>query len=123
MSGARDIWDGKPVTFVEFSIRDGDWVGQGFDVSNTEGSYRLLSLAMRWAETGTRVFPDAEDIWALPYRHRVAISRLAAKAAYANGMLADDPDAIQPGDAIVADGAEVRLANGHDATEAAAPSP
>jgi hypothetical protein len=108
---ARDIWMERPVIFADFTIREGDWMHEGFEVGPIEGSYRLLSLSLRYADSNERVFPDSAPMWDLPYRYRAVLSRLSAKAAFACGMTNDDPENPAP-----------PPANGHDAN-AAAPSP
>lgn len=107
----RDIWDGRPVTFAEFSIREGKAVNAAFADGGEQGSYALLVLSMRWADTDQPVFAGIEEIEALPFRLRGALVRLSAKAARINGMGVDaDDDAL------------VHKSNGHDAGEAAGPS-
>ena len=107
----RDTWDGRPVKFVEFSIRDGKPVNAAFAESAEQGSYMLLVLSMQWADTGQPVFASIEEIEVLPFRRRTALVRLSNKAAITNGMGLDDDD-----DALV------RTTNGHDTSEAAGPS-
>jgi hypothetical protein len=106
----RDTWDGRPVKFVEFSIRDGKPVNAAFAESAEQGSYKLLVLSMQWADTGQPVFASIEEIEVLPFRRRTALVRLSNKAAITNGMGLDDDDAL------------VRTTNGHDTSEAAGPS-
>ena len=107
----RDVWDGRPVTFAEFTIREGKAVNEAFAQGGEAGSYMLLVLSLRWADTGEPVFADVDVIEALPFRLRNTLVRLSAKAATANGMgISADDDAL------------VRNANGHDAGEAAGPS-
>ena len=108
----RDVWDGRPVTFAEFSIREGKTVNEAFAEGGERGSYALLVLSMRWADSDQPVFASIEEIEALPFRLRGTLVRLSAKAATVNGMgiSADGDDAL------------VRNANGHDTGEAAGPS-
>jgi hypothetical protein len=107
----RDIWDGRPVTFAEFSIREGKPVNAAFELGGEAGSYMLLVLSMRWADTDQPVFASIDEIEALPFRLRGALVRFSAKAARVNGMGVDaDDDAL------------VRATNGHDVGEAAGPS-
>jgi hypothetical protein len=107
----RDIWDGLPVTFVEFTIREGKAVNAAFAESAEQGSYMLLVLSMQWAETSTPVFASVDEIEALPFRLRPALVRLSNKAATTNGMGVGDDDALVR-----------KPANGHDASEATGPS-
>ena len=105
----RDVWDGRPVTFAEFTIREGKAVNEAFAQGGEEGSYMLLVLSMRWADTGEPVFAEVNAIEALPYRLRNTLVRLSSKAAFVNGMTSDDPDAPVTG-------------NGHDTAASASPS-
>src|SRR5262245_47589735 len=107
---ARDVWNDRPVTFVEFSIRDGRPVDEAFAVDAEQGSFQLLVLSMRYTETSQPVFATVDEIFALPFRHRATLARLAAKAGFVNGLRLTDPDAPTP------------PSNGHD-TEAAAGPP
>lgn len=106
----RDAWEGRPVTFAEFSIREGKAVNQAFAEGGEQGSYMLLVLSMRWADTDTPVFASVDEIEALPFRLRPVLVRLSNKAARTNGMGVDDDDAL------------VRKTNGVDTGEAAGPS-
>jgi hypothetical protein len=111
---ARDVWDGRPVIFAEFSIREGRPVTQAFQRDGEQGSFALLVASMRWADSGEPVFADIDAIEVQPFRLRPTLARLSAKAAFVNGLRADDPD-------DEADAAPV-AGNGHDAEVAARPS-
>jgi hypothetical protein len=107
---ARDVWDGKPVTFVEFSIRDGKPVTEAFARDGQEGSFMLLVASMRWADTGEPVFADLAAVEDVSFKLKPVLARLSTKAAYVNGLLTDDPDAPPP------------PGNGHDTQADASPS-
>jgi hypothetical protein len=111
MSG-RDIWDGRPVNFASLSIREGEPIIDTIAAGQARaGRYALLVATMRWADTEEPVFTSVDEIYAQPLRFWLVLQRLAAKAAYANGLQDADPDAPLPG-----------ASNGHDGS-AASPSP
>jgi hypothetical protein len=89
----RDIWNGRPVTFAEFSIRDGAPVTEAFLRSGEEGSFMLLVAALRYADTGQAVFASVDEVYDQPFRLRERLSYFAGKCAFANGLRDVDPDA------------------------------
>jgi hypothetical protein len=90
----RDTWDGRPVTFANLSILEGDPIMDAFGRGDGKAArYALLVASVRWADTGDAVFTSVEQIHAQPLRAWVALMRLAAKAMFANGLTDDDPDA------------------------------
>jgi hypothetical protein len=93
MSAERDIWEDRPVTFGEFSIKDGKAVRASFVRDSEEGTHMLVVASMRWADSNELVFKSLDELEALPFRHRDRLARLANKAARANGMNVRDPDA------------------------------
>ncbi len=101
---ARDVWDGRPVTFGALSILEGDPIMDAFARGDGKAArYALLVAALRWADTGDAVFTSVDQIHAQPLRCWLVLMRLAAKAMFANGLTDDDPDAPP-----------VAHANGHD---------
>ena len=50
----RDSWNERPVTFAEFSIREGKAMLEAFSRDGEEGSFALLVLSLRYADTGER---------------------------------------------------------------------
>ena len=107
----RDSWNGRPVKFVEFSIREGRPLVEAFARDSEEGSFVLLVQALRYADDDSPVFASVDEVMDLPFRHRERLAYLSGKCAYANGLRERDPDAD------VAAGAQ---ANGH--AEGAGPS-
>jgi hypothetical protein len=93
---SRDVWNERPVTFAEFSIRDGRPLDDAFAIDGEQGSYQLLVLSLRYADTGLPVFAAVDEIFALPFKHRATLGRLAAKAGFVNGLRLTDPDAQTP---------------------------
>jgi hypothetical protein len=89
----RDVWNDRPVTFADFTVREGEVLGPAFEVSAQEGSYMLLALSLRYTDTNELVFKDGEDVWSQPFRLRPALARLSAKAAFYHGLVSTDPDA------------------------------
>jgi hypothetical protein len=106
---ARDIWNERPVVFAEFSIKDGKALNAAFDRDSEDGSFMLLVLSLRYADTREPVFGSIDEVLAQPFRLRPQLVRLSTKAAYVNGLQVNDPDS-PPGPA-----------KGHDAQEAAGP--
>ena len=100
------------MTFAEFLIREGKAVNRAFAQGGEAGSYMLLVLSLRWADTGEPVFADVDVIEALPFRLRNTLVRLSAKAATANGM----------GISAVATTRSCATPTAYDAGEAAGPS-
>jgi hypothetical protein len=107
----RDSWNGRPVTVIEFSIRDGKAVNEAFLRDGEEGSFALLVQALRYADDGTPVFSSVDDVYSQPFRLRSRLAYLAGRCAFVNGLREDDPDAEVSGEA---------QANGH--AEGAGPS-
>jgi hypothetical protein len=89
----RDSWNGRPVKFVEFSIRDGRPLIEAFQRDSEEGSFALLVQALRYADDDSPVFASVDDIWAQPFRLRERLAYLSGKCAYVNGLRERDPDA------------------------------
>lgn len=92
-------WDGRAVSFAEFTIREGRAVRAAFAKDGESGSYACLVASVRWADSGEPVFASVDEIEALPFRLQQRLLRLAGEAAKVNGMMDDD------------DGGE-RIANG-----------
>jgi hypothetical protein len=90
----RDVWESRPVGFRKLTVREGepfiDIIAAG---RPREGRYGLLAATMEWADTNELVFSSVDDIYALPLNHWLVLQRLSAKAAFANGLQDDDPDA------------------------------
>ena len=110
MTTARDVWEGKPVTFVEFTIKEGRAAREAFARDSEDGAIMLVVLSMRWADTGERVFATFDEAEAQPFRLRATLMRLSTKAAFVNGLRGDDPEAPPTAGS-----------NGHDAQAAASP--
>jgi hypothetical protein len=109
---ARDVWENRPVSFRTLTIREGEPMIDTIAAGEARaGRYALLVATMQWADTNELVFASLDDIYAQPLRHWLVLQRLAAKAAYANGLQDADPDA------------PLVSGNGHDAGAAALPSP
>ena len=89
----RDIWNDRPVTFVDFTIREGKVMTEAFARDGEEGSFMLLVLSLRYAESNEPVFASIDEVYAQPFRMRERLGRLATKAAFAAGMTTIDPDA------------------------------
>jgi len=97
----RDSWNGRPVKFVEFSIREGRPLVEAFQRDSEEGSFALLVQALRYTDDGAPVFTSVDEVMDQPFRHRERLAYLSGKCAFVNGLRPD-------GD--VADGAQP---NGH----------
>jgi hypothetical protein len=102
MSYDRNQWNGRPVRFAEFNIKQGRAVREAFAVLGETGSYTCLAMSARYVDNDEPVFASADEIESLPFRFQQRIVYLASEAAKANGMLdADDvgPDAQANGHA------------------------
>jgi hypothetical protein len=109
----RDSWNERPVTFAEFSIREGKPMLAAFERDGEEGSFALLVLSLRYADTGEAVFISVDEIMNQPFRLRERLSHLAGRCAFTNGLRATDPSA---------DVAVQAHSNGHAEGELAGPS-
>ena len=109
----RNTWNDRPVTFIEFSIRQSKPIIDAFVRDGEEGSYLMLVAALRYTDSGEPVFSSVDQIYDLPFRHRDRLAYLAGRCAFVNGMRNVDP--------AVADAAGAQP-NGH-ADEAPGPSP
>ena len=102
---ARDVWEGRPVSFATLSVREGEPIIDTIAAGQPRaGRYALLVATMRWADTNDPVFASVDEIYAQPLRLWLVLQRLAAKAAYENGLQDADPDDVPPPSA----------GNGHD---------
>ena len=102
MTYDRNQWNGRPVRFAEFNIREGRAVREAFRVDGETGSYTCLVQSMRYADTDEPVFASVDEVESQPFRFQQRIIYLASEAAKINGMLdADDvgPDAQANGHA------------------------
>lgn len=94
----RNTWNGHPVTFAEFSIRDGRAVIDAFARNGEQGSFELLVKALRYTASGEPVFASVDEVMDQPFRLRDRIAYLAGKCAFANGMRDGDPEMeVAPG--------------------------
>jgi hypothetical protein len=109
----RDNWNGRPVRFDGFSIRDGRAVTEAFQRDAEEGSFMLLVQSLRYADDGAAVFGSVDEVMDQPFKMRERIAYLAGKCAFVNGLREQDPDAD------VAEGAQ---RNGHAEGESVGPS-
>lgn len=100
----RDSWNGRPVKFVEFSIREGRSLVEAFQRDSEEGSFALLVQALRYADDGNPVFASVDEVMDQPFRHRERLAYLSGKCAFVNGLRERDPDG---------DGADGAQPNGH----------
>jgi hypothetical protein len=105
----RNEWDGRAVTFAEFSIRQGREVRDAFAVDGENASYLCLALSMRYADSNELVFKSVDEVWQQPHKLQQRVFLLAREAMKVNAMLGEEP----------ADGPKP---NGHDA-ETPGPSP
>lgn len=107
---SRDSWNGRPVYFADFSIKEGRAVRAAFrDQDGEAGSYIALALSLHYVDDNERVFKSADEVEGQPFRLQQRVLYLAGEAVKANGMLdADDAPA------------EGTQANGH--AEASGPS-
>lgn len=97
----RASWQGRAVTFADFSVGEGDTIIDAFAQSSRHGSRVLLVHALRYADTGEPVFASVAEIEAQPFRHFEQLTYLSARCSFANGF-GNDPDAPPPAE------------NGHD---------
>jgi uncharacterized ferredoxin-like protein len=109
MSFDRNQWDGRPVRFAEFTIKEGRAVRDAFRVDGETGSYVCLVKSARYVDTDEPVFASVDEIESQPFRLQQRVLYLASEAAKANGMLDAD------------EGGAPAQANGH--AEPAGPSP
>jgi hypothetical protein len=93
MSFDRNQWDGRPVSFAEFNIREGRAVRAAFREDGETGSYTCLVKSLRYADTGEPVFASVEEVEDQPFRLQSRLLYLAGEAAKVNGMLDDDASA------------------------------
>lgn len=82
-------WEGRDVSFADFSILEGRAVRAAFAKDGERGSYACLVASVRYADTGLPVFASVEQIEALPFRLQQRVLRLASEAAKHNGMMDD----------------------------------
>jgi hypothetical protein len=93
----RDIWDGRPVSFRNLTIEEGEPIIDIMAAGDARaGRYGLLVATMQWSDTKERVFASVAEVRGQPLRHWLALQRLAAKAAFENGLQDVDPDAPLP---------------------------
>jgi hypothetical protein len=101
------------VSFASLSIREGEPIIDAFAHGDGKAArYILVVATMRWADTDEPVFATVDELYAQPLRTWLVLQRLAAKAAYVNGLQDTDPDEPPP----------AATANGHDTQAAAGPS-
>jgi hypothetical protein len=88
VSGAETYaWQGRPVTFKDFTVKDLDAVRAAFTSSNVEGMWFVLSLSAHYADgDGERVFQDVAAVEGSPARYAHVLMRMAVAAMAANGM-------------------------------------
>jgi hypothetical protein len=109
----RESWNGRPVKYVEFSIRTGRGVTEAFRRDGEEGAFALLVQSLRYADDDQPVFASVEEVMDQPFRLRERIADLASKCAVVNGLRQDDPGAEVSTDAQL---------NGHAEGASAGPS-
>jgi hypothetical protein len=85
-------WNGRPVVFADFDLRQGRAVRKAFAEDGETGSYLCLVSSLRYAETGEPVFASVDEVWQLPFKMQQRVLRLAGQAARVNGMLDTDDD-------------------------------
>jgi hypothetical protein len=95
MSDHRDSWNGRPVTFAEFTIRTGRAIIDAFGRDAQEGSFRLLVESLHYADDNTAVFASLDDIYDQPFRLNERIAYLAGKCAQANGLRGPDEPEVK----------------------------
>ena len=113
----RETWNGRAVTFAEFSIREGRAVTEAFQRDAEDGAMMLLVQALRYADDGSAVFGSLDEVLGQPFRLRERLSYLAGKCAFVNGLRGQDPDAdVTPANVAAGqfDSNAPAQANGHD---------
>ena len=98
MSFDRNQWEGRPVRFAEFTIKEGREVREAFRTNGEAGSYACLVKSLRYADTDEAVFASLDEVEAQPMRLQQRVLYLASEALKANGML-DADDAAPNGQA------------------------
>lgn len=83
-------WNGRPVTLIEFSIRDGREVRDAYKVDGEHGMYAVLLKSARYADDSSPVFASVDDIESQPFRLQQRVMRLAARALDVNGFKDND---------------------------------
>jgi hypothetical protein len=94
----KHSWQGRPVTFQDFTVGDLDGVREAFAASSVRGMWHVLALSARYVDTGEKVFTDTMAVEASPARYAPALARMAGAAMTANGL----QDAAPTGDAPLA---------------------
>jgi hypothetical protein len=89
-------WEGRDVTFAEWSVADDREVRKAFEVDRDVGAFMLLSKALCYADTNERVFSSAAEIEMLPKRLVPKLQRLASLAIDAVGKYDDDGSGAVP---------------------------
>lgn len=85
----RHEWNGRAVTFADFTILQGRAVRAAFAEDQENGMYLCLVLSMRYADTGEPVFSGVDELLAQPFKLQQRLITLAAAAATVNRVLAD----------------------------------
>ena len=85
------------MTFSEFSIRDSKPMVEAFARDGEEGSYALLVLALRYADSGEPVFKSVDEVFSQPFKLRDRLAYLSGRCAFANGLRSVDPARDEPG--------------------------
>jgi hypothetical protein len=100
----RDQWNGRPVTFGEFNIKQGRAVRAALREDGEHGSYACLALSLRYADDNALVFQSADEVEEQPVRLQQRVMYLAAEALKINGFLTTDdevPEGTEPNGHIV----------------------
>lgn len=91
MTDAWREWNGRPVVFGDFNIRQGREVREAWAADGERGSYLCLALSLRYADSNELVFQSVDDVLDQPFKLQQRVIRLAGEAARANGLIDDEP--------------------------------
>jgi hypothetical protein len=92
----RNEWNGRPVTFGDFDIKQGRAVREAFREDGEAALYLGLAASLRYADSGELVFQSVDEVWAQPNRLSERIFYLASEALTANGFATGRPPAGAP---------------------------
>jgi len=79
-------WQGRPIRFAEFSIKEGREVRAAYQVDGETGMWMVLVKSARYADDGTPVFTSVDELETQPFRLQQRLMRFAAQALDLNGF-------------------------------------
>jgi hypothetical protein len=85
-------WNGRAVTLVEFSIREGRDVRAAYQKDGETGMWSVLVKSARYADDDTPLFASVDEVEAQPFRLHQRLMRIAARALDLNGFMIEGQD-------------------------------